>query len=166
MTRETNEELKLALSEPADYSDHFAKQIDELCLGLSQSLGTKFFHDDHMDYRSSQRIILWLDESHKPVNEVSRASFEVTVFISSKGKFCAVICRCRNTGSDSFWTRIPINLMDSSLRLHIQRVKEFLEARGYVLIHPSTLSERAEGYKTEMDNLPATVFEVLFSEVD
>ena len=166
MTHEMNEELEQALSRPADYSDHFAKQVDELCLGLSQSLGINFFHDDHMDYRSAQRIILWLDASHKPTNEVSEAFFEATIFISSRGKFCAVICRHRNVGLDGFWTSVPINSASPSLRLYIQKAKEFLEARSYVFTCPSTLSKYAEGHKTEMDNLPATVFEVLFSEID
>lgn len=159
------ESYKQALAAQTDYSTNFTQTVEELCVKLSQSLKMKFCHNAHMDYSSSQTIEFWLDKACEPVIERRDADFLVTIFVSSKGKFFTTRCRVREAALSKIWNSISFGELNQNIQYYLQEIADVLEDSGYISIRDSILSELAEGYKTRMDKMPATVFQVLFSEI-
>jgi len=156
--------LTLALSKPADYSGNFDRIVEELRLNLSHALGQSCSRDGDMNYSSSQEIELRLDKAHEPVSTLKEALFRIIIFISSKGKFFTV--RCRTRDSLNRWVLIPDSERDRNVQAYVQRAGQFMEANGYVSLPQSVLSRQADDHLTRLDKLPASVFDVLFSEID
>lgn len=158
-----NQALTQALSTPADYSRNFDEVVEQLRAKLSQALKIDFFRDGHMDYSSSQKIELWLDTSCQPISERDAALYVIRIFISSRGRFFAV--RCVTQYSPRHWRTVPRGEYNESIQLHIQKIGRSLADEGYASLPEAVLSQRAEGHLTKLDNLQATVFNVLFSEL-
>ena len=159
------ESYKHALAAQTDYSTNFTQMVEELCVKLSQFLEMKFYHDAHMDYSSSQTIELWLDKAYKPVIERHDADFLVAIFVSSKGRFFAARCRVRDAILPKVWNSVSSVELDQNIQHYLQEIASVLKDNGYILIRDSILSELAQGHRTRMDKLPATVFQVLFTEI-
>lgn len=152
-----------ALSKPADYSDNFDYVVDELCARLSQQLKVDFFHNSHMDYSSAQSIELWLNKDFDSVSRQKDAFSKITTFVSSKGSFFTIRCQTRDLLKR--WISVPDENRDEHIHLYIQQIETILEAGGYISLPRSVLFQLAEGHLTKLDKLPATVFNVLFTEL-
>lgn len=159
-----DEALVQALSKPTDYSSNFGQVVEQLSIKVSQTFGMNFFHNGHMDYSSAQTIELWLGEAHEPVGARTVACYGIRIFVSSKGSFCAI--RSVIKISPRHWIPLPDNERDENIKACIQKVEQTLAEEGYASLPRSVLSQQVEGHLTRLDKLPATVFQVLFSELD
>lgn len=165
MENDTTEHKVLiqALSEPADYSNSFDQVVEQLRIKLVQALGAEVFRNGDMNYSSAQTIELWLGKAHEPVGTRSAALYGILIFISSKGHFCAI--RCITQDAPRRWLPLPDGELDKNLEAYIQKTEQILATEGYVSLSRSVLSQKVEGHLTRLDKLPATVFQVLFSEL-
>ncbi len=157
--------LEAALSAFADYSSSFVEVVEELRASLSEALGVTFHRINDMNYSSSQTIRLMLNEKYMPVSDRHAATFWINTFVSSKGKFYFISCRARDTQPSRTWRIVPDAAINQEASSYVRRIKEKLEDKGYVSLPNQALSEIASNHRTQLDNLPATVFQVLFSEL-
>src|SRR5262249_42468910 len=123
-----DKDLKKALSSPKDYSKSFSDRIDQIRGDLQAALGVPLAVDRDMNYSSSQRIFLRLDETQQPVApDDPVASYELSIYISSRGKFFTYAVRHQQDIGGEFkklhlpepgkyW--IPVNIQDVPPRIH------------------------------------------------
>jgi hypothetical protein len=156
-----------ALKRSADYSPVFTERVASIANSIANELGCACYHDRDMNYASAQKISLSLDEQGKFCETSGSAKYQVDVLISSKDKFFTVVFLQRLYDGD-----LEENVWRSSRSAPNSRIKdvglllvELVQKRGYYLLEGEILDERVLGLNTEMDGVPATVFEGLFSEL-
>ena len=143
---------------------------------LSHALHVEAELDKDMNYRAGQRLVFRLNKRHKLIDphDIS-AIFEISIFVSSKGPFYAGVFRRFEKASQGFeklgvpppgaWSAIPMG--SEVLFANIKReIDAIMQRNFYQSIEGAVLSEIVPGKFTDMDGKPATVFEVLFSEID
>ena len=160
-----DENLELALSASPDYSSSFTDVVEELCAKLSQVLGVAFHRIGDMNYSSSQTICLMLNEEYRPVSDRHKASSWVNTLVSSKGKFYFISCRAKDAPPSRTWRIVPELALNQDTQAYIRKINAVLEASDYVLLPELVLKQPAGDHKTRLDKLPATVSQVLFSEL-
>jgi hypothetical protein len=167
--------LAEALSTPADYSCAFTERIRELGRHLSSVLGLTMSHNESMDYAAGQMLVLYLDsaacstESNSP-----EADYMISLFLSSRGRFVAVHVRHRDSSPardyrvnrmGTQWMLTRLCEVPFSIQGVIDRLGSAVASDGWEILDETVLNRLVPGAFTKLDGKPATVFEVLFSEV-
>lgn len=173
-----NEKVQYAIQAPPDYSETFSNFVGEICQQLSSVFETTLLHDSDMNYSSAQHISLWLDESYMPVNAKSdKVLYKLIVFISSKGPFFTFLCKyCKDVSkkelkkeklphSGQYWLSFNQNEIPPQFFPYMKHIEVELTSFNYTLLSGAILREIVEGHQTDMDGRPATLFDVLFSEL-
>lgn len=155
-----DEKIKAALSAPPDYSEGFRERMEALCSRLQPLVDAPVYLDSDMNYASAQKLSVFVDREQRPVPRDAESSCRELVFlISSRADLFAAVELERNSGNE--W-RVSRAAAASRLSSKLAGV---IEEAGYEAVHEGVLSEMAPGRVTEMDGAPATVFQVLFSEM-
>lgn len=152
-------ELVDALSRPVDYSAAFTAKVERLARQLSDELGAKVRHEDHMNYRAGQIVRIWADEDG-PAEDEADATGALDLLVSSKGPLFALGYRAKESNHLSSLGSVPSHLLPLE-----ELVRAVTESDGLVRIAWRELNLPAPGSVTEMDGAPATVMEALFMEV-
>ena len=156
--------MKDALAARADVSDQFTSKVADLCRKLEADSGLKLAHVKEMNYRSSQRLQLCLDASGSP-SPPPVAKWLVEFFLSSKAPLFAYRIFERTSEAEESWQpKSPKSDPAEALPL-LTRVAEALERHDWAFVSASEWGTIAPGCSTEMDGVPATVFEALFAEL-
>jgi hypothetical protein len=173
---ELSRKINKALSSKPDFSETFTNRMATLAHIISRTLAAPAEHDPDMNYGSSQRIVIWLSQSCRPVHPRSQDSvYQVVEYVSSKGPFFTFVTlhlsHSESTGTDGtpsgpqrYWIRLADKDVPAGVRALCKKITSIMQSFGYSLLEGSTLERVADGHLTEMDQRPATVFEVLFSE--
>jgi hypothetical protein len=158
--------LEEILRAPTDYSAAFTSEVDRLAERAGQALGAPVEHGRDMNYASSQRLVVGIDAAGRPVPALGPSSVaKVVAYVSSKGKVFAVHTFEARTGSRALKEWLPTAKYSGGSEV-VQKLSSTLEAQGYRRIAGPVLEQLADGHVTEMDGAPATVFDVLFAEIE
>jgi hypothetical protein len=178
-SRETNivNAVNRALGKKADYSNAFTKRVYSFAKLLENELSLRVQHDADMNYSAAQKLIVWLSEGGRPVPPNERdGKFQLITFISSKGPFFAFTVLKLSDGETGwkekglteprrFWTVLALKDVPKKIAPLEKKISVVIESNNYTLLEERLLSKEAEGHLTELDGKPATVFDVLFSEI-
>ena len=163
-----NSELEKAMDLPPDFSSSFTDRMAILADHIARSLSIPVSHETEMNYSSAQKLKVWADVQGTPVLPLDRkARYVVVVFVSSRAPYCAIVC-LEIIGLQSGRLELkalPLENVPPGLRACADQIAAKLADAGYHFISGDISKEIAKGHVTEMDGAPATVFDVLFSEI-
>jgi hypothetical protein len=152
MTCNVPQPLRDRLNAAVDYSPEFTRRVSELGTLLRRNCNAEVTHRSNMDYSAGQ--VLWLT-----TNLV--ADHQLRVYISSRGPLFAIrqfeqIARA--------WHEIsqPTRIDDGGLADCTRRI---LQEAGLAEVSKAEWSLPVDDRRTDLDGAPATVFDVLFSEL-
>jgi hypothetical protein len=170
-------DVRVALSTEPDYSVTFTDEVMALHRGVADALPAPVEHDDDMNYSSAQKLVVWLDrECHILRPRDSKAAYRLLYFVSSRGRFFTFITlglTISTAGWDKngvekprrYWSLVAKENLPDEIKSVQTRIASILKLHRYALLEDPVLSQKAKGHLTKLDGRPATVFEVLFSEV-
>lgn len=149
---------------PVDYSKSFDERIAGLAGKLSHALGVAVRHDTDMNYNAGQRITVLLTGEGKPTSDIGVASYRVTAMVSSKGPLWALSVWRTGAGPRE-WVVASLDELAGVDDAALTAIAKTMDEAGLRRVPDEVLDEEVEGHVTEMDELPATVRDVLFCEV-
>lgn len=149
---------------PVDYSKSFDERVARLAETLSDALGVEVQHDTDMNYNAGQRISVLVTGDGKPTSDIGSADHRVTALVSSKGPLWARAA-WRKGGPREWLVSSPQAVADSGGDAVLTTIAETMDAADLRQVADEVLDNAVEGRVTEMDELPATVRDVLFCEV-
>ncbi len=170
-------DLERALNAEPNYSTEFTDEVRLLANTLEEVAPGPVEHDADMNYSASQKISVWLNKLCKPVPPRDpKAKYRVVIYVSSKGPFFTFATLKLSPAAEIWKEEVPGQTMHCWVQLGYsdvpgkikpiqKRITTAMESHGYSLLDESALSRIVEGKSTELDGKPATVFEVLFSEL-
>lgn len=151
--------LEASLRVDPDYSVSFTRKIAAL-RGVLESNGcTPCFHDDNMDYASGQLLRLFLARSGECTSP-QEAHYCIGAYISSCGPYFA--WRAWENRPDAW---VLLESFPDVVRSTMTHVDTLLEEHGLSRLEGQVLETVVPGRMTRLEGKPATVFEVLFSEL-
>ncbi|GKS77912.1 hypothetical protein AVME950_23470 [Acidovorax sp. SUPP950] len=158
--------LKSIANEP-DYSKSFSRKISALAQSIRELTHLGVTHCESMDYCPAQYLEIYLNGQ---IDHPSKTEyiFEIRFYISSKADLFFVYIndkkgRIKNAFGKSH--PISIDLLPEKTQNLIFRIKYFLIESGYQEVLYEFYDREAVGYLTQMDGLPANIFEALFAEI-
>ena len=161
-----------SLRNPSDYTEKFTEKVKNLSDSISASIGLNLHHDKDMNYRASQRLCLFLDENYSISNKHSiHTKYEIVFLISSKANFFTYVCLQKRephpneNHNTPYWELMREEKIKPDIYRYIRVVCEKIIKQGYELICGDVLQKKIEGYLTEIDGDPATIFEIFFAEL-
>lgn len=158
------EKIISAIKKSPDYSDKFTSLVNQFRESIYRKLGIWLRHDRDMNYSSSQKLELYLDDQYMFLtNNLSESTVKIIYWISSKGNYFTFMCFLKN--KNNHWELSGINNKSSKMQKYVAEISKLLEKNGYEVIIGDILDTEIEGFFTEMDEAPATLFQILFSEV-
>jgi hypothetical protein len=153
--------LQAALNTEPDYSKAFTHEVAILAHAIEEVCRVPVEHDDDMNYSAAQRLVGDPRDSH--------AVYRLLVLVSSKGSYFTFVTLHLSDslaeGRGPCWIRLANEEIPDEIKKLQKKAAGILEAKHYTLLEGIALAQEAEGHLTGMDGTPATVFEVLFSEV-
>ena len=138
----------------ADYSEAFTSKVARIGNDVAGRCGLTFRHIKSMNYSVAQVLVVSLN---------GRDDKTFRVYVSSKGPLFAIVpFEKRQDGwhaSRESWAS------DVAVSRSIDCVRAVLAVEGLEEVAESHWGQGVPGMKTDMDGAPATVFDVLFSEI-
>ena len=154
-------DLERAIQAPTDYSPQFVQRVAELGEAITSRIGAQLEHDPDMNYSAAQKLTLWLDENGGVAQSYSNALFQLDFLVSSKAHVYTIVCWKRDNLGRWQQSRESQDIFADLL----SRAGGCLQELGYAFLPESNLSTIVDGHLTDLDGAPATLFQVLFSEL-
>lgn len=155
--------LQKALNAKSDYSKEFTDYVDGLGKELSNLLNVVTIHDGDMNYKASQELKVYLNSKFENnENEIIDTIFCIRIFISSKGLFVAI--RLNATIKKNIWVNSEFNNAPNKVNNIYDKLKIYFREKGYSILFDDLLEQKVPNVYREIDNQPATIFNVLFAE--
>jgi len=156
------EVITAALPRSPDYSGEFTAHARALAKRLEGELNVLISHDSNMAYRAGQYVSF--EASLRP----AKGSVEARIYLSSKAPLFA--CYVMDKGGTLLAPEkashpVPENLLPAGVIGQLKTCRERLSQEGYTEVGRSLFDMQAPNCTTELDDLPATVFQCLFAEV-
>jgi hypothetical protein len=164
-------QILTSLKNPPDYTEKFTEKIKKIRDSISAPIGWALYHDKDMNYSAAQRLCLFLDENYSISNKHSiRTKYEIVFLMSSKANFFTYVCLQKkepdcNGNHVSYWELMSEEQIQPDISQYIRVVCDKIIKHGYELICGDVLQKKIEGSFTELDGAPATLFEILFTEL-
>ena len=159
-----DKDIQLALERQPDYSERFTQRMEFLRASISRSLEVPVYLQSDMNYSASQKLSIVLDGNQRACDMESDSHvFKLLFLVSSRGPFFTFVCLHR-VGQNE-WARMSNSKECKGHDSIIEQVNTELEKEGLKALSEDILEETAVGHTTLMDGAPATVFQVLFSEL-
>jgi hypothetical protein len=155
-----------AIAQPIGRVHDHARLVAGLGAALSNGLGVAFVLDDDMNYNPAQSLTCKLSGRGAVLKK--RFEFDVRFYISSKAPLFAVYCFDRKWGMvDRGDVNHPIDpaRLPEAARASIDKGRAVLAAQGLQEVAHAYFFLPAPGCTTQLDGLPATVLESLFTEI-
>ena len=153
--------LSEGLKNESDFSISFTQKVESIKRKLESKLNAYDLigYDGDMNYSSSQCLEIYTDRNINLVKQID-AVFSLKIFISSR---CSLY-------SYKFYRKENHNTWKSVQNLNgfdklLNQINVFMENCHYILLPSKYENIVVNGFKTELDNKPATYFEILFSEI-
>ena len=156
-------DLERAIQSPTDYSAGFVERVAELRESVTSRIGVPLVHDPDMNYSAAQKLTLWLDETGEVASGHDVAAYQLDFLISSKVDVYTVVGLTKDDLGR--WSRISVSQDKSILADYTRRIGRCFEELGYTSLQESELGSVVDGHVTELNGSPATLFQVLFSEM-
>jgi hypothetical protein len=154
--------IQNAVDAPADFTNTFTGKVESIGITLRELIQVPIAHKKDMNYANGQSLCFGLDaDGHAMSRET--ALYEIYVYISSKGELFAFHFLIRVKLNE--WRPIEEAELPHGSSDLIFRVNEQLETLGYERVPKAELAKEVPGQFTEMDGAPASLFDVLFSEL-
>ena len=153
--------VSAALPRPPDYSAEFTARVQALARLLEPALSMPLKHDTNMNYRAGQHLSCRLKLRGK-------GAVEIRFYISSKGPLFAIYMLDRGgtlTQLGQLGHPIAENLLPDEIAAPLDGARKILSDQGYTEVPSRLFDTPAPGCTTELDDLPATVFQCLFAEI-
>lgn len=151
-----------AIDAPADFTRKFTKEVDAIRAELQSQVSVPVSHHSEMNYANGQRLAFCLDDEGNPTAQ-EQAAYEMQIHISSKARLFAIY-NLNRVGKNEWRPISEADLPHQSVN-PIRLTEAMLKSMGYERVANAYLSKEVPGHFTELDGVPATVFEVLFSEL-
>jgi hypothetical protein len=151
---------------PVDYSPTFDDRVAVLADRLQDALGADIHVDSDMNYNAGQRIMVYLADDGTPMTDMAAARYRVVVMISSKGPLWAR-STCRTHPDAPGWFRTPASSISDLMAGNdtLLAISGTLAAAKLRFVPDEVLDVEIDCKVTMMDELPATVRDVLFCEI-
>ncbi len=157
--RSMEDKIKSALSARPNIAN-FDALIERLKSKFEAQLGVPIRLDRDMNYNASNSLEIYLDRDGRLVpGDSTQSSRMAVIVVSSLGKFYTVLARSQT--KPRVWEASPIEDVSSL----IDKISGILEDEELENLEGNVLDEMAPGHRTQLDNAPATVFQVLFGEI-
>lgn len=155
-----------AANVPVAYSQEFSEQVAALGKELSELLGMPVRHDADMNYRAGQSLEFEVQapspRRRKPV------PVQVRVYVSGKGPLFGLFCVDGQRIFDrpeQMGDQVPCKVLSGAAGSAVETVRQFFTQKGFQEVDQEFFQIKVPGSLTELDGLPATVFEALFAEI-
>ncbi|MET3496462.1 hypothetical protein [Variovorax boronicumulans] len=155
-----------AIAQPVGCVQDHAAWVARLRDALSGDLGMAFLLDDDTNYNPAHSLACKLSGRDEGLKK--RFEFDLRFYISSKAPLFAVYC------FDRKWAMVdrgevnhpidPARLPEAAKSL-IDKARAMFAAQGLQEVAHAYFFLPAPGCATQLDGLPATVFESLFAEI-
>jgi hypothetical protein len=159
--------VREALSRSADYSKEFDVRIIAIRDSLSERLKLPIRIDDDMNYNHGQKLYFGL-LNRPPFGFDERARIEVRIYISSCSDLFCILCFDRAykfvKAEESMYSVLPEKFPEA-IQSVIKTCRGALLELGFREVENALLDVIAPDCLTELDDIPATIFEALFAEV-
>ncbi len=157
--------LLAALRAPVGHGPGYAAWVLSLRQALQAGLGAEFALDEDMNYNAAQSLACTLRGADR---ERRAWTFEVRWYVSSKGPLFAVYCfdaKWRLSGPGGTNHPIDPRRLPAPAQDFIAGARAVLAQRGLEEVGFEYFQQPAPGCLTQLDDLPATVFQSLFAEL-
>lgn len=167
-------QLQAAIKNSPNYSKQFATTVESIGAEIMRCLALPCSHDMNMNYSASHRLLFAFDihEQPLPPDALTSARYRLILFISSKGNFYTLWCKAPTNElnqalftSRPIWHKLATELIPVKIQSNMDAINQVMKKLGYHLLPDSLLDREVEGFVTKLDHKPATLFEILFSEV-
>ncbi len=160
-----DDRIAKALQADPDYSDAFMERMRSLGDAVAAEAGCTFRYERPGDYTRAAVLHLYLDDRGNSVTAESRtATTHACFYLSSRGDLYAIRCWIPFI-LGAGWRPAQNEELSRRVKALLRRVSRALEVRGFQFVPDEVGYQPADGHRTELDDAPATVFEVLFCEV-
>ena len=149
------------LKSKPDFSISFTQKVETIKNKLEVRLNAYNLirHDVDMNYSSSQCLEIYTDRNINLVKQID-AVFLLKVFVSSRCPlYSYLFYRKENHNTWKFAQNL------NGFEELLTKINIFMEKHNFTLFPYKYKSVVVNGFKTELDNRPATYFEILFSEI-
>jgi hypothetical protein len=156
-----------ALNAPRVDGAKFTAHVSAFGQQFSSSLQLSVRHETDMNYCAGQSLRFEVRAAQPDSSPRSLGSlFEVMLFLSSKAPVFAWYCFDRHgVISKAHFPLLGPNQWPDKVRLMVSRLQPVLVKAGFQEVPFEILAAPAQNYVTDLDGLPATVFEALFAEI-
>lgn len=176
MDTSLEETVMRACKNEIDYSSRFVAKIISIQKSAAEYFETVIDIDNDMNYSASNRLFFYMNKNSKLISNSTNSTKEnrwlnadhiVEVLISSLGDFywsriigkkkiLGITLRKNATRTEGFSTSVLQNKT---------RIDEFIERLGFQTIPDPLLWKKVPDRKTVLEGKPATVFDIIFSEI-
>jgi hypothetical protein len=173
-----------ALYNPVNYSPQFTEEVARIRAAISGGIRAEVQHNADMNYRASQSLSFTLSSKapYSPVGEGTRdrlarasakkraggsPSVEIRIYVSSRARLFCLYCFDKRGQfyKDGIWEHpVPEEVFPPDIRNTLRDCRHILLNLGYDEVKRELFNVPAAGCLTELDDLPATIFQVLFTE--
>jgi len=161
-----DQEIKIIIGNEIDFTSKFTNYVNEMRVDLEKKLGISIFHEDDMNYRASQKLIFGLSANWKVCNyDDTSKQYVLDIILSSKGKiYTHIIYEKKGVNEYSEFLGHRSDTVSSSN--DIISIYKVLDNKKLKHLYKKDLLEIVPGFLTQLDDLPANLFQVLFTEID
>lgn len=157
--------INLAIENEPDYSVRFSEKVEMLARGIQGLIGLETILCQSMDYCPAQYMAVNF-KNH--INPSLKTGFEVRFYVSSKAELFFVYIidqagRIKNHHGNSH--PLPLDVLSEVAHDVILQIRNFLAENSYQEVPYEFFDKEAIGYLTQLDGLPANIFEALFAEI-
>lgn len=154
--------LKKALETNIDYSAEFTSLVEKMGTELSSHLQASVSQDRDMNYKAAQELNVYLTSDFQIAYKLKNSEFWIRIFISSRGLFASLIIKSRF--QHNVWVTVALNDAPKQVQNMYKKITKFLQDQNYSVLSTDILEEIVPDRYREIDDLPATVFDILFAE--
>lgn len=160
-------EIEASIKRSPDYSESFTSVVRDIRRILECELRVSIVHCEDMNYSAAQTLTIFFDDKLQPLgHDCNPGSYKLVILLSSKGFFFTIICYQRDISKQQLVWHLLTNEHVPSIVLRVGvQASTILNRIGWRQLTKPQLEEVVEGYYTEMDGAPASVFQLLFSEL-
>lgn len=130
---------------------------------------SRIYIDRSLNYSNSWRISFSLNSSCQ-IASLVEAAFEIAVFVSILfDVFTITVYQLRASDEDgiigAFYEPIAPEDFPDQMVNSINLIIDSLNHDKYYFIYGDILNQKIDGYRTRLDKLPASLFDILFREI-
>ena len=163
------DDIYSALNNKCDDTEQFFSVTREIASNFSSKLNCYCDIERWGNYTYSDKITLFFNNGQPCTSKPDMHDYDraLSVFLSARAPYYTFInylCKKANVGIE--WIECTDDSLPTEIKNSIKTITTILNNNNLQLLNRKQLLEQmAEGHYTELDSVPATVFDVLFGEI-